>query len=70
MSGTECFEAYLQGFYDAQIAVAESFEMLSQYETDQSEFFLELGQIVRNLKIVEDFHNHPPQNFIDIANGE
>lgn len=65
---------YLQGFNDAQIAVAESFELLSQFETENSSFFLELGQIVRNMKIVhDDIHHpevHPPQNFRDAGNGE
>lgn len=61
---------YLQGFNDAQIAVAESFELLSQFETENSSFFLELGQIVRNMKIVHDDIHHPPQNFRDAGNGE
>lgn len=64
---------YLDGFRDAQIAVAESFELLAQFETEQSDFFLELGQIIRNMKIIEDIHQsdtHPPKNFRDIANGE
>lgn len=61
---------YLEGFRDAQIAVAESFELLSQFETDNSAFFLELGQIVRNMKIIEDDLRHPPKNFRDIGNGE
>lgn len=61
---------YLQGFNDAQIAVAESFELLSQFETENSSFFLELGQIVRNMKIVHDDINHPPKNFRDAGNGE
>lgn len=63
---------YLQGFNDAQIAVAESFELLSQFETENSSFFLELGQIVRNMKIVHDdiHHPHPPKSFRDAGNGE
>lgn len=61
---------YLEGFRDAQIAVAESFELLSQFETENSSFFLELGQIVRNMKIVHDDIHHPPKSFRDIGNGE
>jgi hypothetical protein len=61
---------YLDGFRDAQIAVAESFELLSQFETENSSFFLELGQIVRNMKIVQDDLRHPPKSFRDIGNGE
>ena len=65
-------DAYKQGMTDAQETIAGTFDLIGQYNTDESELFLELGSIVRNLNVFAamEAKGHPPERFRDIGNGE
>jgi CHASE3 domain sensor protein len=45
-------DPYVEGFQDAQNTIAEVFETLAKYDTDQSALFQEISTIVRNVKMI------------------